>query len=341
MPVGCLRSLLQEFAQGADANTAHDPNLSYAEMSACVPSGQVPRGLGRHLGWRVRAASFLDSDADWSQQPRTSHTSFTKHAAASPVDESHESDPAADTSRVHDELQRLDRKDQKMVKSIENKVDNQLHDLREEVERKLDNFFKTMREAYGVPFGAPGLVPPANGAAFARAGSSCSSMAADGQPLQDAQVKFRLPDLPPGKHATIHFQRQPSIAAGVKEVGPQQEALDSLLKRLDFLTRRLAGEPIDSAPHAHASPSLHRRPAEKLDDIYQKLETIQDNLNGASRYEHARSEDAPIEADLNTHRYAVANVVELPQEDNDIGEAKLDADLDGYPVGGAVEQDSV
>lgn len=264
MPAGSLRSALEDFTQGVGVggSRVHGGARSpFADISSSISATPLP-GLSR----QVRAASFLDTDI--AVRPRKSHTAFVW---GWPSASKEETETQIEVDR---ELERQESNDQEAMISVEKKVDAKLHELQESTERKLDHFFKTMREAYGVPFG----VPAVGGARPATAGSSPGG--ADLQPWEGAKVKVRLPDLPPGKHATIQLERQAPVTAGDEVAGSQQEALATLLKRLDTLMRKTAGQP--PADSAEKEQLRTEPPTERgsLGDLYRKLEMVKDNLSG-------------------------------------------------------------
>lgn len=267
MPAGALRSALEDFTQGVGIGSGRVHGQAKASTDFCssVSTGPLPRGLGRHM----RAASFLDAETACVHRPRTLRTAFGKRDDVE----------SSTMQRVDEELERQEQNDHEVMASIEKKVDDKLKDLKDSTERKLDRFFQTMREAYGVPFGAPMRVGGA-APATAAGGAPTPPGGTDGQPWEGAKVKVHLPDLPPGKHATIQLERQPPVAAGGQAAGSQQEALGTLLKRLDTLMRKASGQ-----PPADASEKEALRPEKPLDpgslsDLYNKLKMVRDNLGG-------------------------------------------------------------
>lgn len=282
MPAGTLRAALEDFTQGGQADHSHSSSSGCDDFLGLTSGTSAARGLGRHL----RAASFFDTESsNLTRRPRRLRAAFVKTAEE---EHTHESEDARVTERVDEELERQDHNDHEVIGRIEKKVDDKLHHLREHVERKLDHFFKTMREAYGVPYGAPVRVPAAGGALPARAGSPPGGV--DGQPWEGAKVRFHLPDLPPGKHATIQLERQQPVAVGGEEAGTQQEALGSVLKRLDTLMRKLSGQPPADVQEKEVLRAVPHPPAGSLGDLYHKLQMVRDNLSGA--YQH----DQPLPA---------------------------------------------
>jgi hypothetical protein len=159
--------------------------------------------------------------------------------------------------------------DHEVVSNIEKKVDDRLHALEESTQRKVDEFFKMMREAYGVPFGAHSASAPAG------AGPGVGS---DAQPWEGAKVKFHLPDLPPGKHAVIQLEQQKPVAAGGEVAANQKEAMGALLKRMDTLMGKISGAP--AAAEKESLGSEEAAPPGSLSDLFNKVKAIKDNLGG-------------------------------------------------------------
>jgi len=295
MPAGTLRSALEDFSGGQ----AHEAGQSATELGSSVAACPLPSGLGRH----IKAASFLEATSkELAACAQQSHdlrraTAFTTRGA----------------SEVDAELDRQEARDKEMLESIESKVDQRLDLMADNTQKKLDQFFKTMRESYGVSF--DGAMAPAR----SKGAASGSSAGHASQPWEGAKVKLKLPDLPPGKHATIQLEHQQPIPTGSGQAGTQQEAMASLLKRLDTLMRKVAGQPGGEetekvVEEEFSGESAHVEPG-SLGDLYHKVKMISGNLNGVYKHDHHLSEEETPEVDL------------LQRDDVDaVGNAPLDAE---------------
>jgi hypothetical protein len=201
----------------------------------------------------------LDVVPDPTHCPRTFRTAFT----------------GGDTEAqklLDQELNRQEENDREVVQTMEKKVEEKISNLKSDMERKLDNFFKTMREAYGVPQFISG-----HGGGVGSASAGAPPGGAGAAPFEGAKVRFRLPDLPPGKHATIQLQRQLPVPVGSGEsAGSQQEALGTVLKRLETVMRKVSDQPSSDVAE---SPTAARPAPGSLSDLYNKLRMIKDNLD--------------------------------------------------------------
>lgn len=301
MPAGALRSVLQDFLQDAGSRHARPTHHGAERCSAAdgLCSVPLPRGVGRH----ARAVSFLDSEAACVQRPTTVRTAFHRLKGVSEAE-------------VDEELVRQENNEQEILAGIEKKVDDKLHNLEASTERKVDDFFKTMREAYGVPFGAPLRRPGAAAPAASHAG-------------EGAKIKFKLPDLPPGKHAVIQLERQQPVAAGGEVAGTQKEALSMLQQRLDKLMRKVAGQPREDQAEREA---LHTgqhgaEPPGSLGDLLHKLNVIRDNLSGDHRDDRASETMSPQMPQPVATELVAANLSGTEQQHSQ--EVELGANVDG------------
>jgi len=132
----------------------------------------------------------------------------------------------------------------------------------------------------------PGALGAAAGGAAAGGGGRAAGSppgGADGQPWEGAKVKFRLPDLPPGKHATIQLERQPVVPVGHGQgAGSQREALGSILNRLEGVMRKVTDQPpADSSLREELAPPKQNLEPGSLGALYQKLKMIRDNMDSS------------------------------------------------------------
>lgn len=259
MPAGLLRSALVDFAPSISSGgvLAHGPGRPpSSDFLALESGGLVPHGLGR----KARAASFLD--IEWEHRPRASRTAFSKST-----------DPVIN-------LEQQEVEDQEVMSKMERKVDDRLLHLRQDTEKKVDEFFKTMREAYGVPYGsAPRGVGGGGGGGGVGSGSGPKGTD-DGSSWEGPKVRIKIPDLPPGKHAIVTLEREPDVAVGGMKADTQQQALSNLLTRLEGSLKKVTGQPAEEARETGSGQLAGKPPPGSMSELYQEVQMIKGNLGG-------------------------------------------------------------
>jgi len=269
MPAGTLRSALLEepLHTGSQPHRSHHNHHNHG--SGC-DSGACSWMTGAHalshrLSRRANAAAFLDAEIPLYSR-RTGSTSFSKSGE-------HPEEVVGGTDKEEVLAEKEVLEDQEALSNMERKVDNALIELRQNTERKVDEFFQTMRQAYGVPFGS-GL----------GGGTGPGSAADDGQPWEGPKVRVKIPDLPPGKHAVIQLVRQQPINAGGHPADSQAQALSSLVSRLDNVMKKVTGQEEDPMTAEKTNDPLNQElapppPPGSMGELMLKLKRIQANLS--------------------------------------------------------------
>lgn len=228
MPVGVLQKLISEFA-GA-GNIHHGDDCS--SLSPVLEYCSIRAPLGRHL----RGTSFLDAGIAADMLPRKKmYSSFTQSA-----------------SELAAKLNALSKSQDEVMKTMDTRIDNAMHNLEMRTEKKLVDFEKTMREAVEASSGAIKCGKQGNG----------------------PSATVHLPDLIANQRAVIEIDPPTNVGAETDEA-TQRATLGSFAKRLEALTDSLSETSKDSSVDP---PSHDTVKPGTLGSLYTQLKEIEGDL---------------------------------------------------------------